>query len=188
MATITLPTDSTKLFSQVFKNADEFLTGWKSSGLYEEDLVSDEDIKKIYYLMYANWGNSAISGMDVNQWKYRVWSIINQFAPTWAKRVEIQKVLRGLSEEELKEGSKTIQNMASNPSTEPSTNNTEEIITVNSQQVYKNRNSKIGGYARLVELLDEDVTQYFLAKFKPLFAVFVRTRPTLFVVDEEEGE
>ena len=103
-------------------------------------------------------------------------------------RIRIQKVLRGLSEEELKEGSKTIQNIASNPSTEPSTNNTEEIITVNQQQVYKNRNSKIGGYARLVELLDEDVTQYFLAKFKPLFAVFVRTRPALYVVDEEEGE
>lgn len=183
MAINSFPQDSTMLFTQVFSKASDFLAAWRSSGLFEEGLVTDENVTKLYYLLYAKHANDPICAMDVEHWKYMVWDVIYQHGPTWQKELEVQKILRGLSEEELKEGSKTINNIGRNPSTAPSTNNNEELKTINEQSVYKNRNSKVGGYARLLDLLDSDVTSRFLSKFDDLFSLFVRTRPAFFVTD-----
>ena len=180
-----LPTDSTKKFSEVFDSATKFLNEWKASALYEEGLIKNENVTKTFYLIYAAKGNSAISNMDVNQWKYKVWSIIYQYGPTWERKLEIQKAIRNLNEEQMMEGTKAINNIAANPQCEPSTDTTEEIRTISNQTVNKFKKSRIEGYASLVDLLDSDVTREFIDRFKPLFAVFVRTRPAAYVVDEE---
>ena len=178
-----LPTDSTLKFSEVFENSTKFLNEWKASALYEEGLIKDENVTKTFYLIYAAKGNSAISNMDVNQWKYKVWSIIYQYGPTWQRKLEIQKSLRSLNEEQMTDGTKAINNLATNPQTEPSTNVTEEINGVVQQTVNKFKKSRLEGYASLVDLLDADVTKEFLDRFKPLFAMFVRTRPAAYVVE-----
>lgn len=178
-----LPTDSTLRFSEVFDNATKFLNEWKASALYEDGLIKDENVTKTFYLIYAAKGNSAISNMDVNQWKYKVWSIIYQYGPTWQRKLEIQKSLRSLNEEQMTDGTKAINNLATNPQTEPSTNVTEEINGVVQQTVNKFKKSRLEGYASLVDLLDDDVTKEFIDRFKPLFAVFVKTRPAAYVVE-----
>lgn len=178
-----LPTDSTLKFSEVFDNATKFLTEWKASALYEDGLIKDENVTKTFYLIYAAKGNSAISNMDVNQWKYKIWSIIYQYGPTWQRKLEIQKSLRSLDEEQMTDGTKAINNLATNPQTEPSTNITEEINGVVQQTVNKFKKSRLEGYASLVDLLDDDVTKEFIDRFKPLFAIFVRTRPAAYVVE-----
>ena len=178
-----LPTDSTLKFSEVFDNATKFLNEWKTSALYEEGLIKDENVTKTFYLIYAAKGNSAISNMDVNQWKYKVWSIIYQYGPTWQRKLEIQKSLRSLNEEQMTDGTKAINNLATNPQTGPSTNVTEDINGVVQQTVNKFKKSRLEGYASLVDLLDADVTKEFLDRFKPLFAMFVRTRPSAYVVE-----
>ena len=44
-------------------------------------------------------------------------------------------------------------------------------------------------YAQLWDLIDTDVTQEFLAKFRPCFKTFVAPeRPLLFVTEEEDED
>lgn len=181
-----IPHDTTKIFTEIFENADSFLDGWKASGLYEESLVADSSVKKLFFLVYSRYGNSAIANLDVSQFMYRVYAIIFQFAPAWEKKLEVQKKLRDLSDEELMKGSKAIYNHAFNPSQEPSTCTLEEISTINDQNTTNYKKSRMEGYAMLMELLENDVTEYILSKFKPLFATFVYTRPDLFITEEEE--
>ena len=179
--------NNTRLFSQIFTSNTSFLSEWKSSGLYENDLIKDTSINKLYYLLYSKYGNSPIASYDENQFKYQVWSIIYQHGPTWERKLEVQETLRKLNEEEIMTGTKAINNIASNPSTAPSTNNTEEIRTINGQTVAKYKKAKIEGYASLVLLLDSDITKDFLEKFRPLFAMFTNTNPLLYV-DKDEGD
>jgi len=182
-----LPYDSTKIFTEIFEDYDDFIYSWKESGFYEDGLVKDENIKKIYFSLYAKHANSAIANMDENQFKYKLFYIIFTAGPTWEKKLEIQKKLRNLDDEELLRGSKTIYNHSYNPSTMPSTSSLEELPTVNDQTTTNNKKSKIEGYALLLELLETDVTTEFISKFSNLFAKFVHTRPVVYV-SEEEGD
>lgn len=178
--------NNTRIFSQIFSSNTGFVTEWKSSGLYEEGLIKDESINTLYYLLYARYGNSPTASYDENNFKYQVWSLIYQHGPTWERKLEIQKTLRKLNEEEIMTGTKAINNIASNPASSPSTNNTEEIRTINGQTVAKYKKAKIEGYASLVILLDSDITKEFIDKFRPLFAMFTNTNPLLYV--DKEGE
>lgn len=186
---IMIPRDRTLLLKNIFEDSDEFLQNWKESGFFEEELIKDANIKKIYALLYAKFGNSAVACSDINQFKAKVFDIVYEYAPTWEKKLEVQKNLRKLNEEELTLGAKSINNLVYNPSTVPSTDTTEEIPTVNQQNVNKIRRAKLEAYSNLVELLDDDVTRTFIDKFRNLFALFVDTKPLLYVdCDEDEDE
>lgn len=180
-----IPHDTTKIFTDIFDNDELFLNSWKECGLYEEDLLLEKNVKKLFFLLYAKFGNSAIANWDEEQFKYKLYSIMFQYGPTWQKRLEIQKKLRNLSDDELMKGSKAIYNHAFNPSTDPSTSTIEEILTINDQNTTNFKKSKIEGYGLLLELLETDVTEEFLNRFKNLFATFVYTRPDLFVTEGE---
>jgi len=180
-----LPHDTTKTFTEIFESKETFLSEWKESGLYEEGLVKDSSITKTFFHLYAKFGNSAIANWDIEQFKYKVWSTIFKYAPSWEKRLEIQAKFRGLSEEELMKGNKQIFNHAFNPSTDPSTCTLEEILTVNDQNTTNIKRSKIEAYAMLNDLIETDVTEAYLERFRPLFATFVYTKPDLFVTEED---
>lgn len=182
------PKDSTMLFKNIFENSDMFLAEWKESDFYEENLIKDSNIKKIHTLLYAKHGNSAVSCIDIEQFKAKVFDLIFEYGPTWQRRIEVQKKLRELNEEELTLGSKAINNLALNPDSIPSTDTTEEISTVSQQNVNKIKRAKLEAYSNLVELLDDDVTRTFLEKFNKLFALFVDTKPTLYYDCDEEDE
>lgn len=128
----------------------------------------------IYYLLLSNFTNSTILGDDVNRFKYKVFSLIFQYGPTWAKELELQKKIRNLTDEELAVGNTVITNMAANPSVSPTTNTLDELTYVNNQNVNKNKISKVNALAMQTALLKEDVTEKFINKFKPLFTKFVR--------------
>lgn len=182
------PKDSTMLFKNIFENSNKFLEKWKGSDFYEEGIVKDNNIKRIYALLYAKHGNSAVACNDINQFQSKVFDLIFEYAPTWEKRIEIQKKLRELNEEELTLGAKAINNIALNPSCIPSTDVTEEISTVSQQNVNKIKRAKLEAYSNLVELLDDDITRSFIERFRVLFALFVNTEPTLYYdeCDEED--
>ena len=55
----------------------------------------------MYYLLYARYGNTPIANYDQTQWKYKMFSIIFQYGPTWEKRLSIQDTLRGLQISDL---------------------------------------------------------------------------------------
>lgn len=141
----------------------------------------------IYYLLLSNYANSVIASDDENRFKYKVFSTIFQYGPTWAKELETQKAIRELSLDELQEGTRNIVNAAANPSTIPSTQDTEELPYVNNQNVSKTKRSKVDGYALLLSLLKDDVTESFMNRFKPLFLNVVEPERPLWYATYDDG-
>ena len=173
-----------KKFTDVYDSVEKFLTDYNGVGL--PTTISQGSAQTLYYLLYGRYGNDVIASSDINRFKYRLFGIIFQYGPTWEKRLEIQEKLRGLSEDEILTGSRQIYNNAQNPSTEPSTDTTDELQYINEQNVTKNRRGKLDAYAMLMELLRSDVTNELLTKFKTLFLTVIEPEEPLYYVSEED--
>ena len=180
----------TKTFTQVYGSYDEFKSDY-------DDLISlvsggitpltANNIRATYYLLYARYGNTPIVNYDETQFKMKLMSVIATYGPVWEKKKAIQVSLRGLSEAELLQGAKQIYNHAYNPSTEPSTQELEELTHINDQNVTNNKKSKMEAYSILWANLHVDATDEFLGKFKYCFSRFVGDQfPTIFVTEEED--
>ena len=191
------PQYNTMLFSDVWENASDFKTEFQASPFascihYGETVggvTFPDDVSLLYYLLYAKYGNSPIANMDINQFKLKVFSITYSYGPTWEKRIEIQKILRELSETELMAGNKAIYNQALNPATSPSTGDLEELNYINAQNTTNYKRGKMEAYSQLWTLLDTDVTTEFISHYKVCFKQFVAPEhPLLYVTDAEEVE
>lgn len=172
----------TKKFSDFWNSADKFLSDYKAQQIKID--LSDENIINLFYLLYARYGNSTIANFDENQFKYSVWGIIFQYGPTWQKKLDLQKKIRDLTENELSEGNKTIQNHAFNDGTPPTTKSLEETNFINDQQTTNFKRSKMNAYQLQWQLLETDVTEQFLSKFKDLFLRIVQPYSPLYYKTE----
>ncbi len=197
-----IPRFNTKLFCEIWNNVDSFKNDYKTSPLYDyvaatqstpaqlNNSLTDENINKLFYLLYARYGNNPIANLDETQFKFKVYSTIFEYGPNWQKELDIQNKLRNLSEEEMQKGQFAIYNQAYHDATEPSTNTTEELGYINNQNTSRMKKGKLNAYNDLLLLLKTDVTKRFIDKFANLFKKFLYTKPVLFVTDiqEEEGE
>ena len=174
----------TRKFTDIYDNVNDFLEDYSDNGL--PMLVDTTNMTTLFYLLYARYGNSTIASSDENQFKYKLFSIVFQYGPTWAKRLEIQDKIRNLTEDELRESAKALYNHSYNPSTLPSTDTVDELLTINEQNVTKHRRSKTDAYALLNDLLETDVTEEFISKFKKLFITIVEPELPLWYVSNEE--
>ena len=93
------PQYDTKLMTEVWSDASGFLADYQNVGI--PTTISNQNATTLYYLLYAKYGNTPIANYDENQWKYKVFSIIYQYGPTWEKRLDIQTTLRGLQISDL---------------------------------------------------------------------------------------
>ena len=93
------PQYDTKLMTEVWSQASDFLTDYQNAGI--PTTISNQNATTLYYLLYARYGNTPIANYDENQWKYKMFSIIFQYGPTWEKRLDIQTTLRGLQISDL---------------------------------------------------------------------------------------
>lgn len=181
----TLPEYSTEKFSDIYEKVSEFLSDYHNIGI--TPVISDSNASLLFYLLYGRYGNNPIANMDITQWKYKIFSVVFQYGPTWEKRLDIQAKLRGLSDDEILIGSKAIYNHAFNPSVAPSTQNMTELPYINDQNTTNFKRSKLDAYTLLLELLETDVTEEFIDKFRPCFKQFVRPeKPLLFVTEVDE--
>lgn len=181
------PKFDTKLFTEIWEDSDSFLTDYQDIGI--PTTISTTNATTLYYLLYAKYGNSPIANFDENQFKYKIFTIIFQYGPTWEKRLDIQSKLREISDEDLLKGSKAIYNTALNPSQAPSTGTLEELDYINSQNTTNYKKSKMDAYGQLWELLKFDVTGEFLAKFQKCFKQFVKPERTfIYVTDLEDDD
>ena len=89
-----IPQYDTKLMTEAWSDASGFLTDYQNVGI--PTTISNQNATTLYYLLYARYGNTPIANYDENQWKYKMFSIIFQYGPTWEKRLDIQTTLRGL--------------------------------------------------------------------------------------------
>ena len=159
-------------FTEIWDNFDDFITEYTANELGVVSMTSAEQ-KLLFYSLYSRFGNSPIASTDVNRFKYNLYSTIYNYAPAWLKRLDIQKKLRELTEDDLLKGSKQINNFARNPSTEPSTDALTELQTINEQSTVNYKRSKLDAYATLWGLLRPDVTEEFLRQFDRLFLKIV---------------
>lgn len=176
----------TRKFTDIYESVEDFISSYKNCGI--PTTIQDNSAETLYYLLYARYGNSHIASSDENQFIYKLMSIIYSAGPTWEKRVEIQNALREMDISELQESAKAIYNHSYNPSTQPSTNTLEELVTINDQNVTKHKRSKLDAYAMLVNLLDTDVTSEFINRFKPLFLTIVEPECPLWYITTLQGE
>lgn len=189
-----LPSYDTKLFSEIYSEASKFVADYKASGLYDatsghlNNSLSDEKATTLFYLLYAKYANNPIANLDENQFKYKMWSTIFKYGPTWEKKLDIQNKIRELTEDEIRVGSKAIYNHAYNPSTEPSTASLEELTAINEQSTTNYKKSKVDAYMALWQIVVSDVTGAFIKKFEPLFKQFVTPERTWIYVQELEDE
>lgn len=186
-------------FSEVFPDAETFTSEFNSNALfgstsYDPNFITNTaatagkrfNANLIYFLLYSNYANSVIASSDLNRFKYRMWSLIYQYGPTWAKEMDIQDKLRSLSEDEILTGTKTVSNNAMNPATDPV--ETDGVLSyINNQNTNKFTKSKIDGYQSLWSAIVSDPTQSFINKFKDLFlAIIMPEKPLLYEeVDDE---
>ena len=192
MSNTMLPRYSTKKFTDIYDDVNDFMTDYKNIGIpYKINNVqtlTDANAQTVYYLLYARYANNPIANRDVTQFKYKLFGVIFQYGPTWQKKLDIQAQLRGLTEDDIRLGSKAIYNQAMNPSTEPATSTLNELTYINQQNTTNYKKSKIDGYAMLLELLDNDVTEEFIKKFNICFKKFVSPEHPIIFVDEEDED
>lgn len=185
-----------RTFTQIWESAEAFLADYTGAGI--PATISNDSATTLYYLLYARYGNSTIASFDETQFKYKVFTLIFMYGPTWEKRLELQQEIRGTELEEFLKGSIAIYNHAQNPSTAPSTQSMEELPYIDNQNVQKYRRSRAEAYTNLIALLETDVTAYFLDRFKNLFLVVVEPEKPLWfltalnsdgtIFEEDDGE
>ena len=179
----------TKTFIQVYESYEHFrddyddLISLVSGGIAP---LSNDNIRATYYLLYARYGNTPIVNYDETQFKMKLMSVIATYGPVWEKKKAIQVSLRGLSETELLQGAKQIYNHAFNPSTEPSTQELEELTHINDQNVTNNKKSKMEAYSILWANLHVDATDEYMNKFKNCFSRFVGDQYPIIYCEEDE--
>lgn len=185
----------TRTFTEIFESEDKgstlFETEWKQTPFFTELEEGAVPIRTIFYLLYANFGNSHIAASDENRFKYQLYSLIWQYGPMWNKEVQIQREIREADVDAFRTGTKNIVNNAQNPSSAPTTNTLEELLYINAQNVSKTERSLADGYALMLSLLKDDITEKFLRHFNKLFLTIVQperplwyeTYPTNYVED-----
>lgn len=174
----------TRTFSQIWKNEEAFEEDYNNNGIPVS--ITNTSIKTLFYLLYARYGNSSIASSDETQFIYKVFSTIFMYGPAWEKRLDIQKKLLTLSEEEIVKGSTAIYNTALNPSSAPSTSSLEELPFISQQNATKYKKSKVDAYATLYSLIETDVTEQFIGRFKKLFITVVEPNSPLWYVTKGE--
>lgn len=175
-------------FTQVWDQVEDFLADYEGIGI--APTISPESATTLFYLLYAQYGNSTVAASDINRFKYQLFSIVFAYGPTWEARIKLQANLRELLDNptDLFAGTTQINNQAYHPGQAPSTQTTEELEAINSQFVTKYRKDKMTGYATLNDLLDTDVTMDFIKKFSRLFIIFVQPEKPLWYVSELDEE
>lgn len=183
-----IPQYATKLFCDIWDNEEAFVADFVTIGkLGDIDTpISSSTAATLFYLLYARYGNNPIANYDEMQWKLKIFSIIWQYGPTWQKRLDIQKKLRGMTDDELMTGAKQIYNHAFNPSSDPSTSSLEELDYINDQNTSNYKRGKLEAYGTLWEILKVDVTNEFLNKFLVCFKKFAEPARTWIYQTEEE--
>lgn len=174
----------TRSFADIYTELQTFKEDYADNGI--PATISDTNLTTLYYLLYARYGNSCIASSDETQFKYKLFSTIFMYGPAWQKRLEIQHDLVSMDIDEAMKGTTAIHNSALNPSQSPSTQSLEELNYINAQNTTKYKKSKLEGYATLYTLIETDVTEEFIDKFKKLFITVVE--PELPLWYKTEGD
>lgn len=180
----------TRTFLDIFPSFEEFQNATLDEGVSAKDAfspdISDANLRLTYYLLAARYGASHTAFTDENMFKLNVFSLIHQFGPIWQKKLTIQKELRDTDVESLRL-SETINNHAYHPSTPPATNDYGALNKIDAQNSTGYKQSKLSTYGMVLGLLDEDITEDYISRFKFLFIKVIEPDYPLWFVTENEN-
>lgn len=180
-----LPMYNTKTFVQILPEYSDFKKLFDEDfDQYAKDCITSTSLKKLYWLLYARYADNPITNLSVERFKAKIVAITFQKAPTWEKKLGVQATLRGLTEDELMAGARTIFNRAVHPEEEPGTDTDTELTYINAQDVSKQRRSKLDAYSYLMDVLRNDVTEELIRSYAELFTKFVS--PTITRIYEND--
>ena len=180
----------TPTLAQIWKSESEFLNEFRETPFYAHitsgNPAAQLDLELTFFLLYARYGNSHIANSDINQFKYGFFSRIFMYGPSWAIRLSSQKALRELSLDQLREGTISTYNNGSNPGyiqgiSEP------DGIKIDSQSKTLHNRSILDAYANLLSVVETDVTEDFINKFKNLFTKVAAADENLLYITREEN-
>lgn len=175
-------------FADIYSDYEEFKEDAKgmAAKLIPIDFT-DESLEVLYYLLLAHYGNNSIASSDINRFKLNLFAIVYQHGGTWQKKVTLQTAIRTMKEEDTRVGSREISNHAYNPATPASTASLDEITYIDQQSSRGHKKSLLEAYAEVSALMEEDITENFIARFKSLFLWIVSPqRPLWYVTDEDD--
>lgn len=185
-------------FNDIYPEVDDFEQDYDefNNGLLDAS-VSRTAVDTIWLLLSARYGNSTVASQNEAQFKLKLFTLVFQYGPTWEKRLEIQKAVRGMDIEEIRKGGKAIYNTALNPSQPVAggagapvgegTNTLDELTYINQQNTTNYKKSLPEAYGILTSLLETDVTAEFLDKFKRLFLTVVSPEVPLWYISNMDG-
>lgn len=91
-----------KKFTDVYPSVDKFMADYGNVGV--PTTIKNELAETLFYLLYGKYGNSTIASSDLTRFKYRLFSIIWEYGPTWEKKLDFQKVVRAWQDAEILAG------------------------------------------------------------------------------------
>ena len=169
-------------FFDIWADKEQFLADYKNT---ITQTINDQSVYTLWVLLGAKYGEANIANNSVSNFKQNVFSIIYMYGPAWEKRIQLQKDLIALTPEDIQVGNFQIYNHSFNPSTAPTTNSLEELRTINEQNTARQVKGKVEAIRDLWILIETDVTEEFLEKFRKLFIpIAALQRPVLYNVDE----
>ena len=189
---------NTMSLADVWTDSDKFKTEYKASAFYREgerlydgveqvnNVTMPDNITLFFTMFYARYNDTPISNDNIDVFKLKVFTTIFEYGPIWQRKLEIQKAIRGLTEDDIRVGGKMIYNHALHDASAPTTDSLEETTYIDSQDTANNKKSKLSAYNELVMLLDDGISKEFLDKFKKLFKIVLATDRPLYVYEEED--
>lgn len=107
------------------------------------------------------------------------------YGPSWAKELELQQQLRGLTNEQLSEGTVRLNNTVLNEGTV--VDDPKQLLgRLNDQRASITQRGTIEQINSVLMLLKDDVTENFIDRFKPIFAIVTTpSNELLYEVDDD---
>lgn len=154
----------TRTFTEIYPDLDTFDTECAASPL---NVLNPENMEKLYYLLYAHYGNSHIASSDETQFKFKLMSIVFTDGAVWQSKLEIQDRLRSADQELILAGPEYLSQSAQNPGYQTSSPDA-MLNHIDSQSKSGHKRNIITGNVELYESI-KNCTSSFINLFRKLF-------------------
>lgn len=163
------------LFTKVWEKVDDL----------NVDITNMLDSKYIlepeeWLAIVGRYGSSHIRYSNVGQFKAAFIMIVRENLGRLRAKLRINDSLRNLTEEEALSGDKIITNMATNPDTEPATEEFESLPYINQQTAQKETRGTVSGLYNWKHSVGGQAYNEFLDGFRHLFRVLLGREVTVY--------
>ena len=154
------------LFTDVFPTLEK-LNERKDELTPSVDDVNQEE----WVALIGRYGSSHIRYSTTIQFECMFFTILYEALDRLRVKLRVNKRLRTMEEEEALSGEKVVSNQATNPDTEPSTEDFDELPYINGQTTQKGTIAKVKGLYEWKHSVGGQAYNEFLDGFRSLFRV-----------------